>query len=95
MWLLVILTWLTVYRATRLITTDTFPPCERLRAIVERRYGEDSSITYLISCPWCMSVWLGAIIVVATDVVVGLPVPVLIWASASGVTGFIASVEPD
>lgn len=96
-WLLVVLLILTVYRATHLLTSDTFPPIEAGRERVSRLFGEDSSVTYLSTCPWCMSVWLGALIVWVTDLIIdgGVPVPVLVWAAASGVTGFLASVEPD
>lgn len=94
--LLVVLTCLATYRLTRLLTADAFPPVAALRDRIEGRFGEDSSVTYLANCPWCVSVYVGAAVVAATDhfATGGLTAPVLVWATASAVTGLIATLEP-
>lgn len=69
--LALVLDALAVYRLTRLITEDTFPPVRRFREAVIRRYTavvaqgpgtvEDPGWqAELIQCPWCASVWLAA-----------------------------------
>ena len=47
-----------VARLTRIVTIDQiFAP---LRDAVRGRLGDDSQITYLLFCIWCMSIWIGA-----------------------------------
>lgn len=91
--LLVALVVLSVYRVTRLLVKDTFPPIAVARARVAERWGDDSWQAYLSSCSWCASPYVGGAVVVTVDQVVGLPVPVLVWIAASAVTGFIAAYD--
>jgi len=97
MWLMVLLVWLTIYRATRLITDDDFPASIAVRGRVTDRWGENSWQNYLVTCPWCLSIWLGAVVVVAADFMLddGLAAPALVWASASAVTGYLSVLEPE
>ena len=44
-------------------------------------------------CPWCMSVYVAAVVVVVTDWCTSVPVPWLVWIAASSVTGLIADVS--
>lgn len=54
-----LLTALALVRATRLVTEDQiFKP---FRLWLVDRLGQDSQVTYLFFCRWCLSVWLGAI----------------------------------
>jgi hypothetical protein len=46
---------LATYRITRLITADVFP-FEPLRLKVQ---GSGTKFEYLLSCPFCVSVWVG------------------------------------
>lgn len=94
--LIVVLVWLTIYRVTRLVVDDAWPPSVALRGRVFDRFGQDSTIGYLFSCSWCMSLWLGAVIVVGADLTVrhGITAPVLVWASASAVAGYLSTLEP-
>ena len=49
---------LSVARLTRIVTIDQiFAP---VRDAVRGRLGADSQITYLLFCPWCFSIWVGA-----------------------------------
>lgn len=43
-------------RITRLITSDYI--ARHARAWVIRRLGPDHDLAYLVTCPWCLSVWL-------------------------------------
>ncbi|MGY4103415.1 hypothetical protein ACW2Q0_28210 [Nocardia sp. R16R-3T] len=53
-------------RLTRLITDDYI--ARHLRAWVIRRTGYKSNWSYLVTCPWCMSPWIGAIVITAHEV---------------------------
>ena len=51
---------LAVYRLVKLVRDDRITEGMRVAAIT--RYGppERSTLTYLLHCPWCMSIYLGA-----------------------------------
>lgn len=53
---------LAVYRLVKLVRDDRIT--ERMRVAAIERYGqpEDSKVTYLMHCPWCLSIYLGAAI---------------------------------
>lgn len=72
--------WLVVemlcaYRLTRLVVADSFPPVERARAWIVKRYttetpNPDGSVTIepgwlaeLVDCPYCAGVWVSALVV--------------------------------
>lgn len=92
--LIVVLTVLTVFRLTHLVTDDLFPPVAAVRDAVARRFGAGSAITYLIRCQWCVSVYVGAVVVWIVDAHYGLPAPLMVWAAASAVTGYLSAFEP-
>jgi hypothetical protein len=111
-WLLVVLIVLTVYRVTRLIIADTFPPIGVPRTHLLNWWVPDDdwiathkdarphwgalgrSLKYLFTCPWCMSVWAGGILIWAVDAWwVAVPVPFFVWAAASAVTGLLSNLE--
>lgn len=56
--LTVILATLSMARLTRFVTTDKI--FERPRDWVLDRIDPDGMLTYLLGCPWCVSVYLGA-----------------------------------
>lgn len=86
-WVTLVLVCLATFRATWFVTVDDFPPIAKFRAWVTQRFGESSAISYLVTCLWCVSVWLGAGITVLTDLFVSVPLPLLVWAASSAVTG--------
>jgi hypothetical protein len=51
------------------------------------------SLRYLFSCPWCMSVWVGAVVVYVFTFFVSVPLPFAAWIVSSAITGLIACVE--
>lgn len=54
----------TVCRVTRFITKDALAAGFRSR--VADRFGDDSQPAYLVSCGWCVSVWVaGAVTALA------------------------------
>jgi hypothetical protein len=90
----VILICIAVYRLTHFITKDAFPPIAAFREYVGLRFGEDSSWAYLVECPWCVSIYVGAAVVVGTSMAfASVPLPVLVWLTSSAVTGLIATYE--
>lgn len=48
----------TVARATRFLMRDYL--AEPIRERVDRKFGPDSKVSYLMSCDWCMSMWTAA-----------------------------------
>lgn len=53
-----VLTTLAAARVTRLIVVDRIG--QPLRSVIIRWRGESSALTYLVHCPWCMSLWVSA-----------------------------------
>jgi hypothetical protein len=68
---------------------DDFPPIAKFRAWVTQRFGESSALTYLVTCLWCVSVWLGGFITALTCLFVSVQTPLLVWAASSAVTGIL------
>jgi hypothetical protein len=51
------------------------------------------ALAYLLECPWCMSAWVGGLVVLGTDLCLSVPAPFLVWIAASTVTGLIGNLE--
>lgn len=83
-WLWVLLNVGAVYRVTRLVTHDAFPPVARVRDAVIVRY-DGRWPAYLITCEWCTSVWIAAVAVAGT---VWLP---QVWAYLAAVAALSAA----
>jgi hypothetical protein len=53
-----------------------------------------ASLAYLVTCPWCMGVWVGAALVFTTDAwFADVPYPWLTWAAAAAAAGLLTSWE--
>lgn len=106
-WFLILLVFAAVHRLTRLAIMDEIPMVKTPRdwAVnhldpipgtgrkpVWGRPGK--SLAYLLGCPWCMSVWVGGVVVWLTVWLhpAGLPVPWLVWAASSSVSGVVTGV---
>lgn len=48
------------YRLTKLVMDDKIT--EDFRNYIYEKFPRESKISYLISCPWCVSVWAGMVI---------------------------------
>lgn len=109
-WLLVLLLIVAVHRLTRLAVADEIPLVKVPRDTIVDWLdpvgaagqppkpplgGFGRSIAYLLTCPWCMSMWVGGALVWATTWWVSVPVPLLVWLAASSVTGWAASAESE
>lgn len=55
---ILLITALATARLTRLVTIDKF--CEPFRNWVITKNGDDGWLTYLVFCPYCLSVWIAA-----------------------------------
>lgn len=73
----------------------------RFEQRVETRTGTvttevwQSSIAYMLSCIWCMSIWLGGAVTVVTAQITNVPLPVLVWLAASSVTALLGGHRAD
>jgi hypothetical protein len=102
---------LAVWRITRLLVVDEFPPVRAVRewfirtfAIISvegemtggrRLGGIGHAIAYIWTCPWCMSVYVGASVWAAADWRLSVPFPWLIVALGSGLSGVWGMVESE
>lgn len=83
-----------VFRLTRLVTVDDFPPVQRARDALLRRFGKDGVIGSLVTCPWCAGVWLSGLVVASA----ALWQPALwLWLvlAVSGAVGLLSGVDDD
>lgn len=80
-WLLVLLVALATYRVARVLTQEElFRPW---RERVARRFGPESKLTYLVECPACVSIWVGAILATLA----------VLWPTNRGVWGVIIALS--
>lgn len=90
-----LLAGLATARLTRLATEDQILAGPRARLI--RRLGVDHPISYLVTCPWCMSMWIAAAIAPAAwwaGSTAWFQIPAVALAF-SYVTGLLASIGGD
>ncbi len=85
--------FLATYRLTTLIKDDKLT--EDFRRLVFRRFGEPSDddghkVSYLVTCPWCLSVYFAAIAVVARKKWPRAWGPVAKASTFSALTGLLA-----
>lgn len=82
---------LATFRITRLATRDTI--FESARNKFWRRFPpETSKIGYLLTCEWCLSVWVGSLVVISAMII---PVTVYVYAvfAVSAVAGLLTAYE--
>lgn len=99
-----------VYRITRVVVADVV--AEPIRDWAHRRWSarhteeddELDGIAYLLTCPWCTSIWVGLVVAPlgwitagpgAADSVASWIEAALIALTASAVTGNVATREPE
>ena len=89
------------YRVTRLIVMDTFPPIAAVRRVlagdpdenVRRARWSPEWLAELVTCPWCMSVWVAGGLTLIIDIVHGLPLPLLWWPAVAAAAVWISHLE--
>jgi uncharacterized protein DUF1360 len=87
---------LATYRLTTLIKDDKIT--EDIRNFVFRKYGQPSEedahkLSYLLACPWCLSVYFGAFAVVAGQRWPRMWKPLSKALSYSALTGLLGEVK--
>lgn len=78
-----------VVRLTRLINQDVIT--EPLRDLVWSKFPPNTKIGYLLTCPWCMSIWAGLSITLLRRYLPGVADIVNTTLAASQVTGILAN----
>ena len=85
--------------AWRVIAVDTITKPARKKLFTETRDTNGGRfyqwLKLFYKCAWCSGAWITALIVILTDVIVGLPMPLLVFAAARYVTGWIGSHDED
>lgn len=84
---LILLLSLATYRITRLIVEDKVWEVWRIKLsarIVRKPTLLRRKLNELLTCPFCMSVWVAAAVVAVADRFLHLPVPVLAWPAVAG-----------
>lgn len=100
-----------IWRATRLLVVDDFPPIRAVRDWFIRTFatvdgdgnmvggrhlgGIGHAIAYVWTCPWCMSIYVGVGICALADWRLDVPYPWLIVAAGSGLSGVMAWFESE
>jgi hypothetical protein len=87
---------LATYRLTRLITRDTIT--EDLRyAVTDAALTKHSRVPLkaaeLVGCPWCVSVYVAALVVAARTFIPRLWRPVALGLALSTAAGFLSTVD--
>jgi Protein of unknown function (DUF1360) len=75
-----------VHRITRLIVEDEITSDLRSRWY-EKHDPQETKLGYLVSCPWCVSIWAGAAAVAARRVAPGAWSPLAHTLAFSAVAG--------
>lgn len=52
-----------VFRLTRLVVADQFPPVKRARERILQRWPATDWRVELLTCPWCVSFWIALVVV--------------------------------
>lgn len=84
---LLIVLALACYRVTRFVIRDTLLDGGRDRVhhwLLTRRWkGVNVKLYELITCPFCLSIWVAAGMVAATDAVADVTTPIWMWLAAA------------
>jgi hypothetical protein len=92
-WLIFIIISLATFRITRVLTTDVI--FESLRDKIWKKYPPHTSIGYLFTCNWCMSVWVASLLVICYTIIPALTLIASSIFALSAVAGLISSKLDD
>ncbi len=70
---------LAVTRVTRLLVEDRL--ALRYRNWARTKWGEGSLAAYFVDCPWCTSIWVGALVMPPSTILPNMSVP-YVWVIA-------------
>lgn len=100
-----------IWRLTRLLVLDTWPPARATRDWFVQTFGTvdaagnltggrrlgglGHAIAYIWTCPWCMSPYVGGLVWWAADWRLSVPYPWLILAAGSGLSGVMSWIESE
>lgn len=81
---------LATYRITRFVTTDAL--FEPLRERIWKRFPVNTKVGYLFTCNWCMSFWVGSLVVLSAMIITELVIVYAIFA-VSAIAGLLTAYE--
>ena len=85
--------------AWRVIAVDTLTKWARAKIFNETRDENGGRLYQWLKlwykCAWCAGAWITAAVTIATDLAIGLPMPLLVLAAARYVTGWVGSHDKD
>lgn len=100
-----------VWRLTRFLVVDEWPPVRATREWFIRTFGISDAagnltggrrlgglgyaVAYIWTCPWCMSPYVGGLVWWAADWRLSVPYPWLILAAGSGLSGVMSWLESE
>lgn len=82
---------LATYRLTRLITRDSISAPIRER-VWKKRPPEKSKIGYLLTCEWCMSIWVASLLLISSMITSATDIAATVLA-LSAVAGLLTAYE--
>jgi len=84
---------LATYRLTKLVVSEEIT--SNLREAVFERFGDpnDNKVSYLVTCPHCVSMYTGAVVALSRMMFPKLSEPVLDALAFSALTGIMAERE--
>lgn len=82
---------LATYRLTKLVREDKLT--EPLRDRVHAHSGPDGALSYLVTCPWCLSIYFGAALSVSRIVAPRLTRVLTRALALSALTGILTERE--
>lgn len=86
-----------VYRRAVLRANPEFKTPEDRRLLfsnIANNLKREPLLAYYVTCPWCVSVWIGGLVVLAEVICMSdVPYPLLLWGASSAVTGFLSGKE--
>lgn len=87
-----VLLTLAAFRLQHFVTVDDVPG-EWIRGPVERRFGADSKMAELLTCPWCFGSWVTFAVFGVAAQFVSIPQPLVQAFAAAAVVGYAGSKE--
>lgn len=103
--MLFVIVVLTSLRVTRMFTRDTifeaqrhawwrrFPPKDEDKRQAAKCRTKEHKLGMLIECPWCIGFWVSGLVVLVTEQVANVPLPLYWWLAVSAAQALIHGYE--